>query len=149
MSKRAISTTLAAAMSADAAKKLTDDYNHMSPDGQAMMNAYLRTAAAVPAYQKSLTNIGRSNKEMLDLELANVPLPYYDPKLIQSRADAFQENVDRAKAGFPVNLPGMQVLGSSGPSAIPKVGDIVTVKGQRVRVTGVGANGQLQGVPAQ
>jgi len=141
--------TLAAAMSADAAKKLTDDYNHMSPDGQAMMNAYLRTAAAVPAYQKSLTNIGRSNKEMLDLELANVPLPYYDPKLIQSRADAFQENVDRAKAGFPVNLPGMQVLGSSGPSAIPKVGDIVTVKGQRVRVTGVGANGQLQGVPAQ
>jgi hypothetical protein len=44
----------------------------------------------------------------------------------------------------------MPVLGSSGPtSAIPKVGDIVTVKGQRVRVTGVGANGQLQGVPAQ
>ncbi len=111
--------TLAAAMSADAAKKLTDDYNHMSQDGQAMMNAYLRTAAAVPAYQKAMTQIGRANKEMLDLELANVPQPYYDPKLIQSRTDAFQENVDRAKAGYPNNLPGMQVLGSS---ALPGTG---------------------------
>jgi hypothetical protein len=37
----------------------------------------------------------------------------------------------------------------SGQATVPKVGDIVTVRGQRVRITSIGANGQMQGEPVR
>jgi hypothetical protein len=99
--------------------QLADDLQALSPSARNMMNGYLRISAAVPAYQKALTGIGRSNKEMLDLELNNVPLPYFDANTVKERTDAFQQNVDQAASGFPKNLPGIQH-----PSAIrDKVGN--------------------------
>jgi len=90
-------------------KQMTDDLAGLSEAGRNMLTGYLRTAAAVPAYQKALTGIGRSNKEMLDLELANIPLPYYDGNTANNRMTAFQENMNQARNGFPSNLPGMKL----------------------------------------
>jgi hypothetical protein len=90
-------------------KQLTDDLAGLSPAGRNLLTGYLRTAAAVPAYQKALTGIGRSNKEMLDLELANIPLPYYDGATANNRMTAFQDNMNQARSGFPSNLPGMKL----------------------------------------
>ena len=82
------------------------DYNELSDQGKALYDGYIRTMAAVPAYQKALTGIGRSNKEMLDLELANIANPTMAPQDILRKQTAFQENVNRASEGFP-KLPGV------------------------------------------
>lgn len=93
----------------EAASRLerSDEYKHLSPQGKALYDGYIRTLAAVPAYQKSLTGIGRSNKEMLDLELANIAPPTYGTTDILRKQDQFQRNIDQATAGFPNNLPGV------------------------------------------
>jgi hypothetical protein len=97
-------------------KQITSDLAELSPAGRNLLTGYLRTAAAVPAYQKALTGIGRSNKEMLDLELANIPLPYYDNATANNRMKAFQENMDQARNGFPSNLPGMKLTAAEASS---------------------------------
>jgi len=85
----------------------SEAYHAMSPEGKALYDGYIRSLSAVPAYQKALTGIGRSNKEMLDLELANIPSPTMKPQDIQSKMRQFQENLDRAGEGFP-RMPGMK-----------------------------------------
>lgn len=85
----------------------SQSYNNLSPQGKALLDGYIKTMSAVPAYQKALTGIGRSNKEMLDLELANIPLPTMRPDDILSKQQQFQHNLDRAYEGFPENLPGI------------------------------------------
>ena len=85
----------------------SDAYRLLSPQAKALLDGYIRSLSAVPAYQKALTGIGRSNKEMLDLELANIPNPTMEPEDIQRKLSQFQENVDRASEGFP-KLPGLQ-----------------------------------------
>lgn len=82
-------------------------YNNMSPQGKDLLNGYLRSMAAVPAYIKALTNTGRSNKEVMDLELANIPNPAMSPSDISRKMRAFQENIDTATQGLP-KVPGMQ-----------------------------------------
>jgi hypothetical protein len=89
-------------------KERSDEYKKLSPEAKDLFDGYIRTMAAVPAYQKSLTGIGRSNKEMLDLELANIANPTMDPKDILRKQSQFQENIDQAAAGFPNNLPGVK-----------------------------------------
>ena len=92
--------------------KAKEDLEALSPEAKSVMNAYLRTAASVPTYLKALAGIGRSNKETLELELANVPLPWYDTETARGRMQSFQGNVDQAKSGFPNNLPGMKLVES-------------------------------------
>jgi len=89
-------------------KQAQEDLAALTPQARAKLNGYLRTAAAVPAYQKALTGIGRSNKEMLDLELNNIPMPYYDAATSGERMTSFQENIDQASNGFPNNIPGVK-----------------------------------------
>jgi hypothetical protein len=76
-------------------------YTALTPAGKELMDGWLRANAAVPAYQKALTNIGRANKEMMDLELKNIPSPILGVDDIQRRMKAFQENIDQANNGFP------------------------------------------------
>jgi hypothetical protein len=83
------------------------EYASLSPQAKALLDGYVRTMASVPAYQKALTGIGRTNKEMLDLELANVPNPTMQPADISRKLGQFQENIDRATEGFP-RLPGLK-----------------------------------------
>jgi hypothetical protein len=86
----------------------TTDYQNLSPQGKALYNGYLRTMAAVPAYQKALTGVGRTNKEVMELELNMIPNPTLDAKDILDKQSQFQENVERASEGFPTNLPGLK-----------------------------------------
>lgn len=103
-------------LSAEVASRRLDlaraDLAKLSPEAQRVMNAYLRTASSVPTYLKAIAGIGRSNKETLNLELANVPMPYFDQATVNGRMSAFQDNVDQARSGFPNNLPGMKLIES-------------------------------------
>src|SRR5262249_6488862 len=67
---------------------------------------YYSTLASVPAAQKALTNIGRSNKEMLDLELRTIPTPLMDHETFNLGMDRFQGNVSQT-AAKNVRIPGM------------------------------------------
>lgn len=82
-------------------------YYNLSPEGKALYDGFVRTMASIPAYQKALTGIGRSNKEMLDLELANIAVPTMAPQDVLRKQQQFQENIDRATEGFP-RLPGLK-----------------------------------------
>lgn len=82
-------------------------YSELSDQGKDLYDGYLRTLSAVPAYIKALTSIGRSNKEILDLELANIKHPGYAPGDILRGQEAFQQNIDKAADGFPRNMVGV------------------------------------------
>ena len=84
------------------------EYNELSDQAKALYRGFLGTMAAVPAYQKALTGIGRTNKEMLDLELDNIAPPTKTPSDILGFQERFQANVDRAFEGYPTNLPGLR-----------------------------------------
>ena len=84
-------------------------YNELSDQGKALMDGYIRTLAAVPAYQKALTGVGRLNKEAMELEMANIPNPTMAPNDQLRKLQAFQENVDQGAAGIP-RLPGVPTL---------------------------------------
>lgn len=82
-------------------------YNELSDQAKDLYDGYLRTLSSVPAYQKALTGIGRSNKEMLDLELGNIKHPGYRPDDILRGQEAFQQNIEKAADGFPRNMVGV------------------------------------------
>jgi hypothetical protein len=82
-------------------------YNELSDQAKDLYDGYLRTLSAVPAYIKVLTTIGRSNKEILNLELANIKHPGYAPSDILRGQEAFQQNIDKAADGFPRNMVGV------------------------------------------
>ena len=110
--------------------KRSEQYKALSKEGKEMYDSYLRTMSAVPAYQKALTNIGRTNKEMMELELNNIAPPTYGTTDVIRKQGQFQENIDRAAAGFP-KLPGLKTtaqtrheLEASKPTA-PKPADVV------------------------
>jgi hypothetical protein len=84
-------------------------YKNLSPAGKDLINGYYRTMASVPAYQKALTGIGRLNKEVIDLELANIPNPTMTPADQLRKLQAFQENVDQGASGIP-RMPGIPTL---------------------------------------
>lgn len=107
----------------------SEAYADLSPQGKALLDGYIRSMSAVPAYQKALTGIGRSNKEMLDLELANIPNPTMKPTDIQHKLSQFQENIERASEGFP-KLPGLksakevrETTEKSKAESVPSVGN--------------------------
>jgi hypothetical protein len=86
----------------------TRAYAELSDQAKDLYDGYLRTMSAVPAYIKVLTTIGRSNKEILNLELANIKHPGYAANDILRGQDAFQQNIDRAADGFPRNMVGVR-----------------------------------------
>jgi hypothetical protein len=83
-------------------------YNELSDQAKELYDGYVRTMASIPAYQKALTGIGRSNKEMLDLELANIAHPGMAPGDIVRKQAQFQQNIDKATDGFPRNMVGVK-----------------------------------------
>lgn len=84
-------------------------YGALSKAGKDLVDGYLRTASAVPAYQKALTNVGRFNAETMHLELANIPDPTYAPADILRKLTAFQENIDQGSAGL-INVAGIPTM---------------------------------------
>jgi hypothetical protein len=84
----------------------SEAYHALSAPAQALYDGYIRSMAAVPAYQKALAGIGRSNKETLDLELAAIPNPTMKPQDIARKLNQFQENIDIGSQGM-IRFPGM------------------------------------------
>jgi hypothetical protein len=82
-------------------------FNALSPDKQQAVIGYLRMKGAAIAYQKMLTNQGRTSKEGLDIELANIPSPILGATVANKQLEAFQENIDTA-AQRSVKLPWME-----------------------------------------
>jgi hypothetical protein len=136
--------------------KKSEQYNALSPQGKELFNGYIRTLASVPAYQKALTGIGRSNKEMLDLELANIANPTLGTKVILDKQAQFQENINRATEGFP-KLPGMKKASqvkseTEGTYTAPKPADVQrtgTFKGQTVYQLKNGTTVDASGKPIE
>jgi hypothetical protein len=118
--------TLSADLNASLAKKVTNAYNNLSPEGKALADNYVRARAAIPAWVKALTNSGRGSKEQLDIELQNLLPPYYNTSDIHNRLDGFQDNLDNQKHTLPQNLLGRQipepVTRGGQPSAATKQG---------------------------
>jgi hypothetical protein len=83
-------------------------WNSLSVPERQLVTSYLRAKSSVIAYQKALTGIGRTNKEQLDIEMQQLPTPYVGASVANEQLDAFQENIDRAAEGFPMNLPGLK-----------------------------------------
>lgn len=83
-------------------------WNKLSPEERSVVVGYLRAKGSVLAYQKALTNVGKTNKEQMEIEMANLPLPYVGATVADEQMKAFQENIDRATEGFPSNLPGIK-----------------------------------------
>ncbi len=115
--------TLSADLQAGLAKKVTNAYNSLSPQGKALADNYVRARAAIPAWVKALTNSGRGSKEQLDIELQNLLPPYYNINDVHNRLDGFQDNLDNQKHTIPQNLLGRQIPAPStrGGSAPPPV----------------------------
>jgi hypothetical protein len=81
-------------------------FSALSPAQKQAVIGYYSTLASVPAAQKALTNIGKSNKEMMDLELRTIPTPLMDAGSFGAMLDRFQGNVDQTSKKT-VRIPGM------------------------------------------
>jgi hypothetical protein len=131
-----------AQIKAGALEQVRDDLKNLSPSAQRMLTSYLRTATAVVAYQKAVTGGSRASELQLNLELANIPQPYWDESTSKDRLKAFQENVSQVSAAYPRNLPGVQhpddlkkKLEKEGTYTAPKPEDVVnsaTYKGKQI-----------------
>ena len=81
-------------------------FSELSPAQKSAVIGYYSTLASVPAAQKALTNIGKANKEMMDLELRTIPTPIMDKGSFSAMLDRFQGNIDQT-AHKTVRMPGM------------------------------------------
>ena len=59
-------------------------FKNLSLAGQDLVDKYFRMMSSIPEYQKAETGIGRTNKEMLDFELKNIPDPTMPPGIIKT-----------------------------------------------------------------
>ena len=100
--------TLGALMNMMEQGEVGKSWNNLSKPGRDAVIGYLRAKGSVIAYQKALSGIGRTNKEQMDIEMANLPEPYIGATVGNPRLDSWQENIDRAADGFPENLPGVK-----------------------------------------
>jgi hypothetical protein len=81
------------------AMRKANNWNTLTPEEQDAVVGYIRAKSAVPAFQKALTQVGRTNKEVMELEMQNIPSPIEGPSAFK-KLDAFQENIDTASKGL-------------------------------------------------
>jgi hypothetical protein len=81
-------------------------FSVLTPAQKQAVVGYYSTLASVPAAQKALTNIGRSNKEMMDLDLRTIPTPIMDAGTFGTMLDRFQGNIEQTSKKT-VRIPGM------------------------------------------
>jgi len=79
-------------------------WNELSPEAQDIVAGYLRAKGSVIAFQKALTQTGRTSKEALAIEMQNLPSPIEGTAPANKQLDAFQENIDVASKGI-VRVP--------------------------------------------
>jgi hypothetical protein len=79
-------------------------WNELSPEAQDAVTGYLRAKGSIIAFQKALTQTGRTSKEALAIEMQNLPSPLMAGPAANKQLDAFQENIDTASKGI-VRVP--------------------------------------------
>jgi hypothetical protein len=84
-------------------------FSQLSKTQKQAVVGYYSTLASVPSYQKALTNIGRANKEMMDLELRTIPTPIMDRESFHTLLDRFQGNIDQV-GQRTVRMPGIPTV---------------------------------------
>jgi hypothetical protein len=84
-------------------------FSELSKTQKQAVVGYYSTLASVPSYQKALTNIGRANKEMMDLELRTIPTPIMDKESFHVMLDRFQGNIDQV-GQRTVRMPGIPTV---------------------------------------
>ena len=72
----------------------------MSPEAQDVLFGYLRAKGSIIAFQKALTQVGRTSKEALEIEMNNLPSPIMRTDAARKQLEAFQENIDTASQGL-------------------------------------------------
>jgi len=72
----------------------------MSPEAQDVLFGYLRAKGSIVAFQKALTQVGRTSKEALEIEMNNLPSPIMGTDAAGKQLEAFQENIDTASQGL-------------------------------------------------
>src|SRR5436309_3811404 len=72
----------------------------MSPEAQDVLFGYLRAKGSIVAFQKALTQVGRTSKEALEIEMNNLPSPIMGTDAARKQLEAFQENIDTASQGL-------------------------------------------------
>lgn len=95
----------------DVIQKVTNAtaFSDLSNAQKKAMVGYYSTLASVPGYQKALTQIGRANKEMMDLELRTVPTPLMDKETFGIMLDRFQGNIDQV-GQRTIRFPGIPTV---------------------------------------
>jgi hypothetical protein len=81
-------------------KQIATDWNKLTPEEQDAVTGYLRAKGSVIAFQKALTQTGRTSKEALAIEMQNLPVPLQAQNSALKQMDAFQENIDTASKGL-------------------------------------------------
>lgn len=76
------------------------NWNKLSPELQDATIGALRAKGSVIAFQKALTETGRTSKEALEIEMSNLPTPGEGSTVANKQMDAFQENIDAASKGL-------------------------------------------------
>jgi len=76
------------------------DWNALTPEEQQATIGYLRAKGSIIAFQKALTQVGRTSKEALEIEMNNLPSPLVGATVANKQLEAFQENVDTASQGL-------------------------------------------------
>lgn len=79
-------------------------WNALTSDEQDAVTGYLRAKGSIIAFQKALTQTGRTSKEALEVEMQNLPSPLVGSTVANKQLDAFQENIDTASKGI-VRVP--------------------------------------------
>jgi hypothetical protein len=82
-------------------------WNKLTPPEQGVLSGYLRAKASVVAYQKALSGVGKPNKEVMEIEMNNLPAPIVGKSASDTQFNAFQENLDTATQGY-VKMPGSE-----------------------------------------
>lgn len=101
-------------------------YEALSPAAKDLVDGYFRTVSSVPAYMKALTNVGKFNKEQMELEIQNIPNPSMAPGDISRKLSQWQENID------------------AGVSSVPRIKGMATTRDIRAKYEGGGQSGVPQ-----
>src|SRR5215469_1616038 len=81
-------------------------WNKLRPEQQQAVVAYYRAREMTPAYQRVLTNSGRSSEQAMNMALQNIPAPIMDEGSANKMLDGWQDNVDQVSQGQP-KFPGI------------------------------------------
>jgi hypothetical protein len=100
--------TAGAAMDMMEHGEVANAWNDLTPQERDAMIGYLRSKGAMIAYNRVVSGSARTNKEALEVEWNNLPLPYVGATVADPQMRAMQENLDQVNMGFPTNLPGMR-----------------------------------------